>query len=83
MASVATLHAGGHRREGGTVNEPSDADLRAALVALVRRAGGVVEIANTELYDAMMTNQGIRAGQFVVETTDDGIRLQIVRERDA
>ena len=65
------------------MNEPSDADLRAALVALVRRAGGVVEIANTELYGAMMTNQGIRAGQFVVETTDDGIRLQIVGERHA
>jgi hypothetical protein len=30
-----------------------------------------------------MTNQGIRAGQFVVETTDDGVRLQIVRERHA
>lgn len=62
--------------------EPSDADLRAALVALVRRVGGVVEIANSELYDAMMTNQGIRAGQFVVETINDGIRLRIAPERD-
>jgi hypothetical protein len=62
------------------VREPSDADLRAALIVLVRRAGGVVEIANTELYDAMMTNQGIRPGQFAVEATGDGIRLHISPE---
>lgn len=29
----------------------------------------------------MMTNQGIREGWFVVETTDGGIRLRIVRRR--
>lgn len=70
------------RFEGGAVPEPSDADLRAALVALVRRAGGTVEIANTELYDAMMTNHGIRAGQFIVEETGDGVRLYITAEGD-
>jgi hypothetical protein len=59
------------------VHEPSDADLRAVLVALVRRAGGIVDIGNSELYDAMMANHGMRAGQFVVEPTDDGIRLHI------
>jgi hypothetical protein len=65
------------------VYEPSDADLRAALVVLVRRAGGIVEIANTELYDAMMTNHGIRPGQFLVEATGEGIRLRIGPEDDA
>jgi hypothetical protein len=56
-------------------NTPSDADLRAALVVLIRRAGGAVEIANTELYDAMMPDRGTLAGGFVVEETDTGIRL--------
>jgi hypothetical protein len=59
------------------VREPSDADLRTALVVLVRRAGGVVDIAHSELYDAMMTNHGIRAGQFLVEVTGNGIRLRL------
>jgi hypothetical protein len=59
------------------MSEPSDADLRAALVALIRRAGGTVDIANTELYDAMLTNHGIRPGQFVVEVIPEGIRLRI------
>lgn len=62
------------------MSEPSDADLRAVLVALVRRAGGVVEIANAELYDAMITNHGMRAGQFIVEAVPDGIRLRIAPE---
>ncbi|GAA1810496.1 hypothetical protein HC028_19220 [Planosporangium flavigriseum] len=64
------------------MSEPSDADLRAVLVALVRRAGGTVDIPNTELYDAMMTNHGMRAGQFVLEAVPDGIRLRIVPETD-
>jgi hypothetical protein len=54
---------------------PSDADLRAALVVLLRRAGGAVEIANTELYDAMMPDCGTRSAGFAVEQTDAGIRL--------
>jgi hypothetical protein len=54
---------------------PSDADLRAVLVALIRRAGGAVEIDNTELYDAMMPDLGTRAGSFVVEETPGGIRV--------
>jgi hypothetical protein len=54
---------------------PSDADLRAALVVLIRRAGGAVEIANTELYDAMMPDHGALSGGFAVEETDTGIVL--------
>ncbi|HYN93141.1 MAG TPA: hypothetical protein VES42_04765 [Pilimelia sp.] len=57
--------------------EPSDANLRAALVALVRRAGGEIEIANTELYDAMLVHQNLRTGAFLVEDTADGIRLRL------
>jgi hypothetical protein len=53
----------------------SDADLRAALIALIRRAGAAVEIANTELYDAMMPHRGTRSAGFVVEQTVAGIRL--------
>jgi hypothetical protein len=62
------------------VREPSDADLRAALVVLVRRAGGIVEIGNSELYDAIMADHGIRPGQFLVEPTGDGIRLRLSPE---
>lgn len=54
---------------------PSDADLRAVLIALLRRAGGMVEIANTELYDAMIPDLGAGASGFVVEETSAGIRL--------
>lgn len=54
---------------------PSDADLRAVLIALIRRAGGAVEIANTELYDAMIPDLGAHACGFVVEETADGIRV--------
>jgi hypothetical protein len=57
--------------------EPSDANLRAALAVLVRRAGGTVEISNTELYDAMMSNHGTRGEQFIVEETSNGIRLHV------
>jgi hypothetical protein len=39
---------------------------------------GSVEIANTELYDAMMTNHGVRPGQFAVEATERGVRSRIV-----
>ncbi|HEX6499126.1 MAG TPA: hypothetical protein VF054_08860 [Micromonosporaceae bacterium] len=62
------------------MREPSDADLRAVLIALVRRAGGEVEIRNTELYDAIMSDHAMRTGQFVVVETDDGIRLRIVQD---
>jgi hypothetical protein len=59
---------------------PSDADLRAALIALIRRAGGAVEIANTELYDAMMPDSGTRSAGFAVEQTDAGIRLVLTED---
>lgn len=62
------------------MREPSDANLHAVLVALIRRAGGEVEIRNTELYDAMMGGHGRRSGQFVVVETDDGIRLRLVQD---
>ncbi len=54
---------------------PSDADLRAVLIALIRRAGGVIEITNTELYDAMIPDLGASATGFVVEETPAGIRV--------
>ncbi|NUT33559.1 MAG: hypothetical protein HOV79_10840 [Hamadaea sp.] len=54
---------------------PSDADLRAALIVLIRRAGGEVEISNAELYDAMLPDLGTHAGGFAVEQVADGIRL--------
>lgn len=62
------------------MREPSDADLHAVLVALVRRAGGEIEIRNTELYDAMMSDHARRSGQFAVVETDDGIRLRLVHD---
>jgi len=55
--------------------EPSDADLRAVLIALIRRAGGAVEIGNAELYDAMIPDLGTRAGGFVVEEIAGGVRV--------
>jgi hypothetical protein len=54
---------------------PSDADLRAVLIALLRRAGGTVEIDNAELYDAMIPDLGTRAGGFVIEEIAGGIRV--------
>ncbi|HET8680975.1 MAG TPA: hypothetical protein VFM54_03780 [Micromonosporaceae bacterium] len=65
------------------MSELSDANLRAILAALLHRAGGTIEVPNTELYDAMMSTHGTRAGQFVVEETSDGIRLRIRAEDDA
>ncbi|MEV6970358.1 hypothetical protein AB0M47_35150 [Hamadaea sp. NPDC051192] len=59
---------------------PSDADLRAVLIALIRRAGGEVEISNAELYDAMLPDLGMRAGGFAVEEIADGIRLVLTDE---
>jgi hypothetical protein len=65
------------------VPEPSDANLRAVLAALIRRAGGTIEISNTELYDAMMSDHGTRGGQFIIEETSDGIRLHVRVEGEA
>jgi hypothetical protein len=59
---------------------PSDADLRAVLIALIRRAGGSVEVYNAELYDAMIPDLGTRAGGFAVEEIPNGIRLVLVAE---
>jgi hypothetical protein len=61
---------------------PSDADLRAVLIALIRRAGGSVEVSNPELYDAMLPDLGMRAGGFAVEQTSDGIRMVLTEEAD-
>jgi hypothetical protein len=60
---------------------PSDADLRAVLIALLRRAGGAVELTNVELYDAMLPDLGMRAGGFVVEQTQNGIRLVLTEDQ--
>ena len=59
---------------------PSDADLRAVIIALIRRGGGSVEVDNAELYDAMIPDLGTRAGSFVVEEIPGGIRLILVAE---
>lgn len=59
---------------------PSDADLRAALMVLIRRAGGAVEIANTELYDAMIPEHGNHLSGFAVEQTVAGIRLVLTED---
>lgn len=54
---------------------PSDADIRAVLISLLRRAGGAVEITNAELYDAMIPDVGAGAGGFAVEEIPTGIRV--------
>lgn len=65
------------------VPDPSDANVRAILAVLIHRAGGTIEIRNTELYDAMMQHHGSREGQFVIEETGDGIRLQARVEEES
>jgi len=56
----------------------SDVNLRAALAVLISRAGGTVEIANAELYDAMLPDEG-RTEIFLVEETTAGLRLSLAR----
>ncbi len=63
--------------------EPSDANLRAILVVLLRRLGGTVEIGNEELYDAMLSDRGVRTGHFIVEDVDGGVVVTVVRDHDA
>ncbi|GID29887.1 hypothetical protein [Paractinoplanes brasiliensis] len=58
----------------------SDVNLRAVLAVLISRSGGTVEIANTELYDAMLPDQG-RTETFVVEETATGVRLSLAPRR--
>ncbi|MGA5305277.1 hypothetical protein ACPCHT_35600 [Nucisporomicrobium flavum] len=55
----------------------SDVNLRAVLAVLVERAGGTIEVANTELYDAMLPGHGL-SERFLVEETVSGIRLSII-----
>ncbi|GIH79055.1 hypothetical protein [Planobispora longispora] len=57
------------------MSEPSDADIRAMMLVMIRRAGGVVEIGNAELYDAMMPEGGSSTARFTVRETSSGIRL--------
>jgi len=61
---------------------PSDADLRAVLIALIRRAGGAIEVANSELYDAMLPDLGSRAAGFAVEEIEGGVRIVLTEEQD-
>ncbi len=63
--------------------EPSDANLRAILVVLLRRLGGTVEIGNEELYDAMLSDRGVRTGHFIVEDVAGGVVVTVVRDHDA
>ena len=55
----------------------SDVSLRAVLTVLISRAGGAVEVTNTELYDAMLPGHGMTE-RFLVEEIDSGIRLSVV-----
>lgn len=54
----------------------SDRNLRAVLTVLVSRLGGEVHVTNAELYEAMMPGSGL-AEWFLVEQTDDGLRVSI------
>ena len=55
----------------------SDADLRAILLAVIRRHGGVIDVSNTEPYDAMLPAGGSAEFPFCVEETPSGIRLTL------
>lgn len=64
------------RRDAGVpMPELSDANLRAVLLAIVRRNNGVIEIGNAELYDAMLPTGGAARSPFRVEETPTGIRV--------
>lgn len=58
--------------------EPSDANLRAILVVLLRRVGGSVRIENSDLYDAMLSEGRVRTGNFTVHETPDGIEVRLI-----
>lgn len=60
----------------------SDVNLRAVLKVLIGRAGGTIEISNTELYDAMLPDSG-QAERFRVEELRDGLRLTLVLRPEA
>jgi hypothetical protein len=55
----------------------SDVNLRAVLNVLISRSGGIVQISNAELYDAMLPDNG-QTERVLVEETDTGLRLSIV-----
>jgi hypothetical protein len=59
------------------MSELSDANLRAILLAVIRRHGGVIDVSNTELYDAMLPVGGSAEFPFCVEETPSGIRLTL------
>ena len=59
----------------------SDVNLRAVLNVLISRAGGSVEVSNAELYDAMLPGSGLTE-RFLVEETEDGLRLSVVPPPD-
>lgn len=55
----------------------SDVNLRAVLSVLINRSGGTIDITNSELYEAMLPDNG-RAERFLVEETGTGLRLSTV-----
>ena len=59
------------------MSKPSHADMRAWLTVLILREGGMIEISNAELYDAMMPSGGSAAARFAVEDTTDGVRVSL------
>jgi hypothetical protein len=55
----------------------SDVNLRAVLNVLISRSGGIVDVTNSELYDAMLPSSG-ESERVRVEETAVGLRLSVV-----
>jgi len=75
------VQRGGYRPEVH-MSYLSDANLRAILAVLVRRAGGEIVVSNEELYDAMLPASGT-AEPFLVEETSTGVRIFTKETEDA
>ncbi|GAA3299003.1 hypothetical protein Dvina_20185 [Dactylosporangium vinaceum] len=56
----------------------SDVNLRAVLSVLINRAGGTIEISNSELYDAMLPDNG-QGERFEIEEMPGSLRLTTVQ----
>jgi hypothetical protein len=65
------------RRREVSVRYLSDVNLRAVLNVLISRSGGIVEITNAELYDAMLPGDG-ETERFRIEETTNGLRISLV-----
>lgn len=63
------------------MSELSDANLRAILTVILRRHGAV-DISHAELYDAMMPTSGWDEAPFTVEQIAGGVRLTLREQPD-